>query len=647
MKHRTKYIYAALLILAGVAMSCQKEDDDSNYKLRDIAVKATFANSSIPVTWESGDQVKVFFQNGHQLSGQSTLTTDDGITFRESSYIEDVSKYWIVSPAAAANLATPESLYASLPTVQAAKADGVSSSAALSMSVTSSLEGTVTFEPVVSFLRFSLSGSMASSVTQVIVSSTEDYLSGDLAVKSPGKSGTITADHDRGFSTPSRQVMLSGSFREGSSYYIAIIPGTFQKGLTVSFTDRVGSGIVRNLDAGIKADSGEVIDLGTINMGDHFETNLNVTQIMTATKGKKPTTLIFAPEGFVEGSGKGTREEFEEAARSGAEFIFSVEPYKSMKEYFNVYIAWKASETGKVGGTFGVREGLDYSGYWGLAGTDRDPVYNWAKEIVPDWRDGVTDVDDGGILLLINGRTWYGSVCWWEDSGRFIALTNFSPDYLFVAGYTQVGEEYQGFGTDGYMVDDGTGNNTYHTLSQEEYASMGYKQLWSGSGWYYAGSWRNVLLHEAMGHGFGRLQDEYWSGYTNRYTGTAIDADQRYDPPRALNLSRSMTDYPWKKFEQIVRDEYLPRDARYGRIGLWQGGLVQYQTGIWRSEIIDCMKDERPYFSAWNRAVIYQRLMRTSGESPSFDVVNNESDIRSFLDHDIAVNGAFDRIRGE
>ncbi len=628
--------------------ACQKEKDTPTvFEKRDVTLKVSLEGSPVSVSWDAGDQIRLFFQNGKQLAGQNTLTTEDGITFKETAYMEVAPAYWFVSPSSAANGVTREVIYASIPAIQASRADGVSSKTAVSVGVATSLEGTVSLRPVTAFLSFTPTGAVVSEVTQVTLDCAEGVLSGDIIVRNPGGEMTVETDQFRNITAPSGKVILQGTFESGKTYYAAIKPGTLEKGVSLTLTDNLGNGNVVHHDTRIQAAAGEVVSLGTIDMGEHFEGNLNVIQLMKATKGKKPTTLIFAPEGFTEGTGINTREEFERAARYGAERIFNTEPYKSMKEYFNVYIAWKAAPTAQVGGTFNVKEGLDYAGYWGLAATDRPPVYKWASQIVPDWRDGVTAVDDGGIFLIINGRTQYGSVCWWESTGRFIALTNYSPDYVWASGYTQPGEELQHFGGEGYYVRTEAGDDVWHQMTEDEFKALGYRKIWSGGSWVFTDDWTGTLLHEGCGHGFGRLQDEYWTGYTNVYSGDGIKGNWTADPPSALNISCSMTDYPWKKFEKIAKEEYAPRDPRYNRIGLWQGGFVRYERGIWRSEIIDCMKDERAYWCAWSRALIYQRLMKTSGERPDFDVVNKEDDIRTFLDHDIAVQGAYDPVRGE
>ena len=641
---------ASACLVASVLFSCSKDDvNGPEYVLRDVSVKVSVASGNVPVKFQKGDQIEVLYYRANANTlGSNTLTTEDGTTFEESAYMENASKYWFVSPSSGLNYASASKIYASVPSVQTLEDGGIAASSALAVGESTQLEGTVTLTPAVAFVRFSVAGEIAGQVSNVTISSESGYLAGDVAITNPGSRPQTAVDLDRGFVTPSRSVILRGTVDPGAVYYAAVAPGSYPEGLSVSLSDATGNGTTFDISTAFDLGSGDVADLGTLQLGGEFEKNLYLTRVLKATRGAKPTVLVFAPEGFTEGSGPSTREDYENACYSALDLMFTMEPYKSLRDYFTVYIAWKASETAEVGGTFNTQLGLDYDGYWGMKVEDRKVTHAWAKALIPEWRDDVTSQDDGGIFLVVNGRDRYGSVCWWETEGRFIAIINYSPDYIYWSGHTQPGQEVFWFGGSGYYVRQDDGSDVYHTMTDDEYQALGLAHLWTGStSWCYLGDWRNVLLHEGLGHGFGRLQDEYWSGYDEVYSGTGIRDGQNLAVPRGLNLSDSITDYPWKKFKEIVDAEYLSRDARYGRMGLWQGGFVRYSRGIWRSEIIDCLKDERPYFATWSRAVIYQRVMKTSGDKPNFDVINNEADIREFLDFDLANNGAYDPIRGE
>ena len=44
-------------------------------------------------------------------------------------------------------------------------------------------------------------------------------------------------------------------------------------------------------------------------------------------------------------------------------------------------------------------------------------------------------------------------------------------------------------------------------------------------------------------------------------------------------------------------------------------GAYYYDSGVWRSEAISCMDDNRPYYNAPSREAIVRRIMRASGET--------------------------------
>ena len=143
----------------------------------------------------------------------------------------------------------------------------------------------------------------------------------------------------------------------------------------------------------------------------------------------------------------------------------------------------------------------------------------------------------------------------------------------------------------------------------------------------HVGDWRNTLLHEFGGHGYGRLTDEYWSE-TTKYTEPGYVPGHGYQVPYAVNVSGYYDDVPWQEDLLDVRDVLVQRNPDYGRIGIWHGG----QTSLyyrWRSEKVSCMIDNRPYFSAWQRILVVRRILEKAGEPFDMD---------AFLAKDVTVD---------
>ena len=123
----------------------------------------------------------------------------------------------------------------------------------------------------------------------------------------------------------------------------------------------------------------------------------------------------------------------------------------------------------------------------------------------------------------------------------------------------------------------------------------------------------DVLRHEAGGHGFGFLADEYI--YYNRtipnsYLRELANWQQTYGFFLNLSTSEDIEDAAW--YELSLLDKYSDT------VGMYEGGY-EYAMGIWRSEYISIMDDNRPYFNAISRQLIVERIMELSGGTFDFD----------------------------
>ncbi|MBQ1968309.1 MAG: hypothetical protein II371_01790, partial [Flavobacteriales bacterium] len=52
-------------------------------------------------------------------------------------------------------------------------------------------------------------------------------------------------------------------------------------------------------------------------------------------------------------------------------------------------------------------------------------------------------------------------------------------------------------------------------------------------------------------------------------------------------------------------------DSKYPEVGVYEGAMT-YTTGVWRSEQISCMVDNRSYFNGISRYAIVERIMKIS-----------------------------------
>ena len=122
-------------------------------------------------------------------------------------------------------------------------------------------------------------------------------------------------------------------------------------------------------------------------------------------------------------------------------------------------------------------------------------------------------------------------------------------------------------------------------------------------------SFTNVVMHEAGGHGFGRLLDEY------RYYNESLPSDRR----SSITYWRSQDAYYGYNIsltgdrDAVHWKQYFTMTG-YDAVDLYEGGCLYYKD-VWRPEKISCMEDNRPYYNAPSREAIVRRIYRASGKT--------------------------------
>lgn len=249
------------------------------------------------------------------------------------------------------------------------------------------------------------------------------------------------------------------------------------------------------------------------------------------------------------------------------EYFFGIEPYKTYRDYFNVYTAIPLSTESGVGTVNTIRYNRFNTTFTGGVGlkADYDEVFNYAL--------GAPTVNKGNLnqtlIIMVPNSTDYGGICqMWED-GSAIA---FCPQSTY-----------------GYPLDT-----------------------------------RGVIQHEAGGHGFGKLGDEYI--YHNAFIdacgcsccGHVLEFNGAkslgwYDN---LELTGKMHSVGWS---------HLIFDDRYSDIvDIYEGGYM-HNRGVFRSEPNSCMNNDIPYYSTISRESIVKRIKAYAGETYSFeDFVKND-----------------------
>lgn len=269
-------------------------------------------------------------------------------------------------------------------------------------------------------------------------------------------------------------------------------------------------------------------------------------QLQQASLGK--ANLVIMGDGFT--SDYLLESRYGEIMEQATEYFFSIEPFTSYRDYFNVYMVVAESEDegiGEVGalGSSTIKNKFGTSFGQGTAITcDDDLVFEYARKIP------TLSVDMPITVIVVLNSTKYAGTTYLYSNGNSIALC---------------------------------------PMSMEESPN----------------DFEGLIHHEAGGHGFGFLCDEYI------YYPQTIPAAQVQDIKdwqklgfqMNLDFTNDATSVLWKDFIGIEKYESM--------VGIYEGGY-EYQYGVWRAEENSCMNNNIPYFNVQSRWSIVRRIMELS-----------------------------------
>ena len=123
-----------------------------------------------------------------------------------------------------------------------------------------------------------------------------------------------------------------------------------------------------------------------------------------------------------------------------------------------------------------------------------------------------------------------------------------------------------------------------------------------------------ILRHEAGGHGFAFLADEYFSANGSPSAEVVKEYNRLYNA-YGWYSNVDFTDDPAK----VKWSAFLSDDRYKDEVGIFEGGGGYYDRGVYRPSVNSMMNTEVEYFNAPSRWAIYQRIMKLSGEECSFE----------------------------
>ena len=576
-------------------------------------------DSKVSVLWTEGDTFTMLTKDSKgdfYIADYSTTDSGARADFQTHHVLPDnTASYHCLSPALG-NLGYANGILkfgVTVPVEQNAVPGGIEEGLNVSYAYTEDKSADLQFRNVLSLLRFKLSGPGVSTLDHITFKGS-DQIAGDFVAVPEDGIAYITERHF-GSDVSSNTITLGGPFSTGEYYYVILVPG--ERPLKLTFYDSDG----RNcsvISSSLNFTRAHVTDIGTITLGNDFYSGSGQSVpeaelYMQASSGYKPVSLVVVPDGFK----RDQLDEYAVLARGGIDYLFDTEPFKSYKEFFNVWILYvESSESGAsvTDGKGNITENHDcyFESRWG-DGSYFDMELNEAtlnrfvESKCPDIADGSHTRGEVPKLVIINDER-YGGICHIGSGEHRYCMV----PYAF-------GGRRITFSSMEVIPISQTEAAGVREATDEDYAEMGVNN----------GDWRNLVLHEFGGHCISRLMDEYW--YTSYKPKKSSIPYHGYTIPYALNISADYSPTPWDDDLMSRRDALIAVNPLYARIGSFQGGDGSVYNR-WRSEFISCMIDNRPYFSTWQRELIVRHI---------FDLAGAPFNLQDFLAKDVI----FDPIR--
>ena len=267
--------------------------------------------------------------------------------------------------------------------------------------------------------------------------------------------------------------------------------------------------------------------------------------------------IVFMGDGFVDKDME-TGGKYESKMKDAMENFFSVEPVKTFRNRFNVYCVKAVSLNEGIGNHNQSAFSTKYGEGTEISGDD-NKCFEYALKV-----PSITETSNTFIVTVLNDAKYAGT-CYMYNNNASIA-------YCPIVGF-----------------------------SQEAFSQ--------------------IIHHEAVGHGFGKLADEY------AYSGT-IPTDVKNGYITQQSTLGWWNNVDFTNDPNTIRWNSFLNNASYtGQVGIYEGGCT-YQYGVWRSTQNSIMLDNMGVFNAPSRQAIYKWIMELSGETYSmgkfleYDAIN-------------------------
>ncbi len=273
---------------------------------------------------------------------------------------------------------------------------------------------------------------------------------------------------------------------------------------------------------------------------DYSRDGTTVT-LQSHTLGNGGAKVLIVGDGFVDkdiASG-----EYDKRMSQAYNYFFSVEPFKSLKGYFDVISMRTVSKTSTFDSNTAYQCQFGSGTHISCSLSD---VYKSARKVY----GSISNV----LTIVVINDTRYAGTCWMSTNGTCVALVPMS-------------EEYWDF--------------------------------------------EDVIHHEACGHGFGLLGDEYQgNGTITASEISSLKKWQGYGFYLNVDVTNDPSSVKWAKF--------LSDDVYKNYTGIYEGAYT-YTYGAYRPTNNSIMRYNTGEFNPPSRYQIYSRILTLCGKTPTWD----------------------------
>lgn len=297
-----------------------------------------------------------------------------------------------------------------------------------------------------------------------------------------------------------------------------------------------------------------------------------VYQLQTHSEGNG-VPLVLMGDGFLDtdiSSGY-----YEQAMQQAMENLFTEEPYRSLRDLFDVWMVTAVSRNNAFTSGYSTAfssqvDALNGNANSTLIAGDDEKVMAYAQ-LVPELAAN-PDLFEEALCIVVLNSTVYAGTCWF-------GFNNAGQVMEFAVCYCPM----------------------IYGLEDDMF--------------------RRVLCHEAGGHGFAKLMDEYSYQEMGAMPESEIQTHQTWQEELGWAMNVDFTpnsqEVVWSRF--LYDERYQGADAYGETLGIYQGACT-YWSGAYRPTNESMMRSNKNGFNAPSREAIYKRIMKLAyGDNWNYD----------------------------